>query len=96
MDATIISALIAAGAAIAVCMINNHHQQEATRKQHDETIALISYKIEQLEKKQDVHNNAVERLYIVERHLDVDEEKIKSCKRRIEELEEICREKNGA
>lgn len=95
MDATIISALIAAGAAITVCMINNYHQQEATRKQHDETISLISYKIEQLEKKQDVHNNAVERLYIVERHLDVDEERIKSCKRRIEELEEICKEKSG-
>lgn len=94
MDATIISALIAAGAAIAVCMINNHHQQEATRKQHDETISLISYKIEQLEKKQDIHNNAISRLYEVEKKLGIDEEKIKSHKRRIEELEE--KEKNGA
>lgn len=96
MDATIVSALIAAGAAILVCMVNNHYQQEETRKKHDETIALINYKLEQLEKKQDVHNNAVERLYIVERHLEVDEERIKSCKRRIEELEDFHKEKNGA
>ena len=87
MDAAIISALIAAGAAILVCMINNHQQQEAIRKQHDETIALISYKIEQLEKKVDLHNNAVERLYIVENKLGIDEEKIRSCKRRIDDLE---------
>ena len=88
MDAAIISALIAAGAAILVCMINNHYQQEATKKKHDETIELIVYKIEQLEKKQDLHNNAVSRLYEVEKKLGIDEEKIRSCKRRIEELEE--------
>lgn len=88
MDATIISALIAAGAAIVVCMVNNFYQQEETRKKHDETITLINYKLEQLEKKVDIHNNAVERLYEVERQLGIDEEKIKSCKRRIEELEE--------
>ena len=66
MDATIISALIAAGAAIAVCMINNHHQQEATRKQHDETITLIDYRLQQLEKKVEMHNSAVLRLTKVE------------------------------
>lgn len=96
MDATIISALIAAGAALLVCMINNHHQQEAARKQHDETISLISYKIEQLEKKQDIHNNAVERLYIVERQLGIDEEKIKVCNHRIDDLEDIHKDKSGA
>ena len=88
MDATILSALIAAGAAILVCMINNHYQQEAVRKKHDETIALVDYRLQQLEKKVELHNNAVSRLYEVERQLGIDEEKIKSCKRRIEELEE--------
>lgn len=87
MDAAIISALIAAGAAILVCMINNHYQQEAVRKKHDETISLIDYRLQQLEKKQDIHNNAIERLYIVENKLGIDEEKIKSCKRRIDDLE---------
>lgn len=87
MDAAIISALIAAGAAILVCMINNHYQQEAVKKKHDETISLIDYRLQQLEKKVDLHNNAVERLYIVENKLGIDEEKIRSCKRRIDDLE---------
>lgn len=87
MDAAIISALIAASAAILVCMINNHYQQEAVRKKHDETISLIDYRLQQLEKKVDLHNNAVERLYIVENKLGIDEEKIRSCKRRIDDLE---------
>ena len=87
MDAAIISALIAAGAAILVCMINNIYQQEATRKKHDETIALVDYRLQQLEKKVELHNNAVARLYEVERQLGIDEEKIKSCKRRLEDLE---------
>ncbi|MBR5583119.1 MAG: hypothetical protein IKW21_01175 [Lachnospiraceae bacterium] len=87
MDAAIISALIAAGAAILVCMINNHYQQEAVRKKHDETISLIDYRLQQLEKKVELHNNCVSRLYEVERQLGIDEEKIRSCKRRIDDLE---------
>ena len=87
MTATITPALISAGAAIVVCMMNNHYQQEETRKKHDETIALVDYRLQQLEKKVELHNNAVSRLYEVERQLGIDEEKIKSCKRRIEDLE---------
>ena len=89
MDATIISALIAAGAAIAVCMINNHYQ-------HNKTITLIDYRMQQLEKKVDLHNNAVERLFIVEKKLGIDEEKLKVCNHRIDDLEEIHKEKSGA
>lgn len=95
MDATIISALIAAGAAIVVCMVNNHYQQEETRKKHDETITLIDYRLQQLEKKVDLHNGAVERLYKVEQKLGIDEEKIKVCNHRLDDLEEIHKEKSG-
>ena len=42
---------------------------------------------EQLEKKQDLHNNAVTRLYEVEKRLGIDEEKIKVANHRIEGLE---------
>ena len=96
MDATIISALIAAGAAIVVCMVNNHYQHEEVKKKHDETITLIDYRLQQLEKKVDLHNNAVERLYTVERKLGIDEEKLKVCNHRIDDLEEIHNKKNGA
>lgn len=80
-------ALITGGVAILVCMINNFYQQKAVEKKHDETISLIKYKLEQLEKKQDLHNNAVTRLYEVEKRLGIDEEKIKVANHRIEDLE---------
>ena len=73
---TIISALISAAAAIAVCVIGGN-----------KAIALIEYRLKQLEEKVDLHNNAVERLYIVEKQLGIDEEKIKSNKHRIDDLE---------
>ena len=80
-------ALIAAGATLLVCLINNYFQAQQTEKKHDETINLIDYKLEQLTKKVDLHNNAVERLYEVERRLGIDEEKIRVANHRIEDLE---------
>lgn len=82
-----IEALITGGVAILVCMINNFYQQRAVEKKHDETISLIEYKLEQLEKKQDLHNNAVTRLYEVEKRLGIDEEKIKVANNKIKDLE---------
>ena len=82
-----IEALITGGVAILVCMINNFYQQRAVEKKHDETISLIEYKLGQLEKKQDLHNNAVTRLYEVEKRLGIDEEKIKVANHRIEDVE---------
>ena len=80
-------ALIAAAATLLVCLINNHYQQKQADKKHDETISLIDYKLEQLTKKVELHNNAVERLYEVEKRLGIDEEKIKVSNHRIEDLE---------
>ena len=45
------------------------------------------YRIEQLEKKQDKHNTLIERMFKVEKRLDVDEEKIKVANHRISDLE---------
>lgn len=75
---TIISALISAAAAIIVCVVSNN-----------KIIALIEYRLEQLEHKVDLHNNAVERLYIVEKKLGIDEEKIKVANNRIDDLEQF-------
>ena len=82
-------ALIAAGATLLVCLINNHYQQKQSDKKHDETISLIDYKLEQLTKKVDLHNNAVVRLYIVEKKQEVDEEKIRVVNHRIDDLEHL-------
>lgn len=54
---------------------------------HRKSSALIAYRLEQLEKKVELHNNAVERLYKVEKVLDVYEEKLKVANHRIDDLE---------
>lgn len=69
-------AIITGAVAILVCMINNAFQQKRADEQHNTTIALIEYKLDQLSHKVELHNNAVERLYEVEKKLGVDEEKI--------------------
>ena len=49
--------------------------------------ALIAYRIEQLEKKVDLHNQVIERTYKLERRVDVIDERDKEQDRRISELE---------
>ena len=71
-----IETIITGAVAIVVCMINNVFQQKKANQQHCTTVALIEYKLDQLTQKVELHNNAVERLYEVERKLGVDEEKI--------------------
>ena len=54
---------------------------------HRKTTALISYRLEQLERKVDLHNNAVERIYDLESRADVVDEKLKVSDHRISDLE---------
>lgn len=82
-----IEAIITGVVAIVVCMINNVFQQKKADEQHNTTITLIEYKLDQLARKVDLHNNAVERLYVVEQKLGVDEEKISVANHRIDDLE---------
>ncbi len=49
--------------------------------------ALIAYRLEQLEKKVQAHNNLVERTYKLEERTEVQEEKIKVANHRISNLE---------
>ena len=56
---TIISAAITAVVTLAVCLITNHAQAEKTRE-------LIDYRVSELEKKQDKHNNLIERTFKLE------------------------------
>lgn len=84
---TIIAALISAAAAIAVCVINanaNHKKLISELEKRDE---LQLYRIEQLEKKVDKHNNLVERTYHLEEQVSLYKEKISTANHRIENLE---------
>ena len=55
-------------------------------------IKLMSYRIEQLEKKVEKHNNLVERMYKIEEKTELQEEKIKVANHRIDDLEKIAKE----
>ena len=48
---------------------------------------LTSYRLEQLEKKVQAHNNLIERTYKLEERTELQEEKIKVANHRIEDLE---------
>lgn len=87
MNPTILASLISAGAAILVCMVNNHFTMRRTEKAQQDNIVLIAYRLEELEKKVDKHNNMVERTYELERRADVMEEKQRVANHRIDDLE---------
>lgn len=80
MNSTIIAALISAGVTLLICILNNRAEQDKTR-------ALISYRLEQLEKKVDKHNNIIERTYKLEEFAKVQEERIKVVNHRLDDLE---------
>lgn len=80
MDPTVVSSLISAGVAIVVCVITQYAQNK-------KTIALIEYKIEELTKKVDKHNNLIERTYKLEEETRIHEEQIKVANHRIQDLE---------
>lgn len=53
-----------------------------------------NYRIEQLEKKVEKHNNLIERTYAIEQHNAVMDEEIKVANHRIEDLEKISERKD--
>lgn len=87
-----VEAIISATATLVVCLINNHYQQKAAAKKHEETITLIDYKLDELTKRVDKHNNVIERTYHLEEQQAVTDEKLRVANHRIEDLE---KEKKG-
>ena len=70
MDWTVIvGALISGSVSLIVCIITQVVQNKATRD-------LLEYRLTQLEKKVDKHNNLVERMYKAEESIAVLTEKI--------------------
>lgn len=79
--------LISAAAAIIVCQISGRQQHERTLGELEKANTMQAYRIEQLEKKVDKHNNLIERTYKLEQAAAVTEEKIKVANHRLEDLE---------
>ncbi len=76
MNPEIITALIAAGGGL----LGSGIGVIASAK-------LTNFRLEQLEKKVDKHNNVIERMYRLEGEMEVHEEKIKVANHRIDDLE---------
>ena len=80
-------ALVTGIVAIVVCMVNNYYQNKRTAESNQETITLIDYKLSELTKRVDKHNNVVDRTYHLEEQTAIQEEKLKVANHRIEDLE---------
>ena len=76
----VITAVISGGAA-AVSAIT------VASIQHRKTVALLEYRLMELEKKVDKHNNIVERTYELEKRSAVTEKEMKVVNHRIDDLE---------
>ena len=84
---TIISAIIAAAASLIVSVINSaaqHKKYIAELEKHD---ALNAYRLPELEKKVDKHNNLVERPYHLEEKAALTDAGVKGVNRRLEDIE---------
>lgn len=60
----------------------------ANKKASEKTNALIGYRLEQLEKAVNKHNQVVERVYRLEEQQAVTDEKIRVANHRIDDLEQ--------
>ena len=73
---TILSSLITGGLALVGVYFSNR-----------KSAALIEYRIQQLEKKQDVHNQTIERTYKLEERTELQEAELRRHEERIKNLE---------
>ena len=78
MDTTIITVLITGGLSAAASII-------VASIQHRKTAALLEYRLQELEKKVDKHNNLVERTYELEKNAAVVSRELKVLGHRITE-----------
>lgn len=87
----IITALIAAGATLVVCLINNAWTDQRRREEADADLevlkATIKIEIASLTRQVEKHNEVIERVYSLENKADVFEEKLKVANHRIDDLE---------
>lgn len=74
----ILVAVITGGLALIGTIISNSSN-------HSKTM----YRIEQLEKKQDIHNGVIERMYKVEKAIEILDDRQKSANHRISDLEDF-------
>ena len=86
---SIIVAVITGLFSFAGILISTKSQHTKTLEEVKMSIALIQKDIKSLEKKQDLHNSVITRMYEVEKAVEVFDQKQKFAYNRIENLEEV-------
>ncbi len=88
---SVTAALVSAGAAILVCLINNYYmdRRRTAKAETDFEVlkASITAEIRSLTKEVEKHNNVIERVYSLETKADVFDEKMKVANHRLDDLE---------
>lgn len=103
--ATVIAALIGAVMTLIVCLINNYFTHKKTiaeqtsynmemEAKQQQMIALIEYKLDELTKHVEKHNQVIERTYKLEQLAVLFDEKMKVANNRIRDLERNHDEKS--
>ena len=86
-------ALISAGAAILVCLLNNYFQDKRRQEQANADFevlkATIQGEIGALTKEVEKHNQVITRVYDLERRADVLDERQRVANHRIDDLEAV-------
>lgn len=74
IEAIVVAVITALGSLIGTLIVNNKHQN------------LIAYRLEQLEKKVDLHNKVIERTYALEKENGIQNEKIDFLEHELKEI----------
>ena len=97
MSEAIIISLIGSGLSLVGVIITVVFGNKKNAEQVKQQTSLTIYRIDQLEKKVEKHNNVIERVYNLEKNEAVMEEEIKVVNHRVADLEEFHKpnKKNG-
>lgn len=83
METSVITALISVGGSIIVALISFYANRKGAREASETNAKLIAYRLQELEKKQDVHNSMIERTYKLEGRMTEAEHDIRDMKARL-------------
>lgn len=91
MSDAVIVGIITAVAAVVCQIIISMSGRSAAQRERAESNRLITYRLDELEKKMTVHNSVIERVYKLEQDTGIMKEKIDVANHRISDLEEAAK-----
>lgn len=83
METSVITALISVGGSIIVALISFYANRKGAREASETNAKLIAYRLQELEKKQDMHNSMIERTYKLEGRMTEAEHDIRDMKAKL-------------